>query len=128
MRRPRTTRKCKHCQIFFAPDPRSARRQRSCTAPACRQASQAASQRRWRHKVAHREDGTGPIHVARVRAWRQAHPGSWRRQAARPAPAFHDHFTAQPSPHPSLDDTFAAPAFHDHFFLQPAVFVGLLAH
>jgi len=47
MKRPLTQRKCQHCQTCFTPDPRSARRQRHCCKPACRQASKAASQRRW---------------------------------------------------------------------------------
>ena len=128
MRRPLRKRKCKHCQTFFTPDPRSARRQRYCPAPACRQASKAASQRRWRHQAANRDYFTGPTHVERVRAWRQAHPGYWRRQAARPAPALQDHLTPQPISNQSLNDTFVTPALQDHFFLQPAVFVGLLAH
>ena len=55
MRRPRTQRKCKHCQTFFAPDPRSARRQRSCAKLACRQASKAASQHRWLQKPGNRD-------------------------------------------------------------------------
>src|SRR5216683_3305494 len=105
MRRPRTKRKCKHCQTFFAPDPRSARRQRHCSKPECRQASKAASQHRWLHKPGNRDYFTGPTHVERVRQWRRAHPGYWRRQ-----------------------DTLASPALQDHFFMQPAVFVGLLAH
>jgi len=128
MRRPLRKRKCKHCQTFFTPDPRSARRQRYCPAPACRQASKAASQRRWRHQAANRDYFTGPTHVERVRAWRQAHTGYWRRQAARPAPALQDHLTPQPISNQSLNDTFVTPALQDHFFLQPAVFVGLLAH
>ena len=52
MRRPLSKRKCKHCQTFFDPDPRSAGRQRYCSKPACHQASKAASQRRWLHKPA----------------------------------------------------------------------------
>ena len=75
MRRPRTTRKCKHCQTFFAPDPRSAKRQRYCAKAACRQASKAASQYRWLQKPANRDYFTGPTHVERVRQWRRAHPG-----------------------------------------------------
>src|SRR4029077_20097467 len=99
-----------------------------CPAPACRQASKAASQRRWRHKAANRDYFTGPTHVERVRAWRQAHPGYWRRQATRSAPALQDHLTPQSILNQSLNDTFVAPVLQDHFFLQPAVFVGLLAH
>jgi hypothetical protein len=84
MRRPLTTRKCKHCQTFFVPDPRSAKRQRYCATPACRQASKTASQRRWLQKPGKRDYFTGPTHVERVRQWRQAHPGYWRRQDGPP--------------------------------------------
>src|SRR6266446_1815518 len=128
MRRPLSKRKCKHCRTFFAPDPRSARRQRYCSAPACRQASKAASQRRWLRKPDNRDYFTGPTHVERVRVWRQAHPGYWRREASRPSPALQDHLPSPPAQNQALDDTLAPPALQDDFFLQPAVFVGLIAH
>jgi hypothetical protein len=83
MRRPLTKRQCKHCQPFFAPDPRCARRQRHCSTPACRQASTTASQRRWQHKPHNRDYFRDPPPVERVRQWRQAHPGDWRRQRSR---------------------------------------------
>jgi hypothetical protein len=83
MRRPFTKHKCKHCRTFFAPDPRSAKRQRYCSTPACRQASKAASQHRWFQKPGNRDYFTGPTHVERVRQWRRAPPGSWRRQGMR---------------------------------------------
>ena len=83
MRRPCAKRKCQHCQTFVDPDPRSATRQRYCAKPACRQASKAASQRRWLQKPGNRDYFTGPTQVERVRQWRQAHPGYWRRQRAR---------------------------------------------
>ena len=72
MRRPLTKRQCKHCQPFFAPDPRCARRQRHCSTPACRQASTTASQRRWQHKPHNRDYFRDPPPVERVRQWRQA--------------------------------------------------------
>ncbi len=128
MRRPRSKRKCKHCRTFFAPDPRSARRQRYCSAPACRQASKAARPRRWLRKPDNRDYFTGPPHVERVRVGRQAHPGYWRREASRPSPALHDHFPSPPAQNQALDATLAPPAFQDDFFLQPTVFVGLIAH
>ena len=75
MRRPLSKRKCKHCQTFFAPDPRSARRQRYCSKPACRQASKAASQRRWLQKPGNRDYFTRP-HPCRARpAVAQSPPG-----------------------------------------------------
>ena len=90
MRRPRTKRKCKHCQTLFAPDPRSAKRQRYCAQPACRQASKAASQHHWLQKPGNRDYFTGPTHLERVRQWRRAHPGYWRRHTTRPADALQD--------------------------------------
>ena len=64
----RTRRKCRHCAQLFRPDPRNALHQRYCSAPACRRASKAASQRRWLAKAANRDYFRGPEHVARVRA------------------------------------------------------------
>src|SRR5207237_8468222 len=87
-----------------------------------------ATHRPARPQAPHPDSFTAPTHVGRARAWRQAHPGYWRRQAARPAPALQDHLTPQPISNQSLNDTFVTPALQDHFFLQPAVFVGLLAH
>ena len=96
MRRPRTKRKCKHCQTFFAPDPRSATRQRYCSKPACRQASKAASQRRWLTEAqATAITSRGPTHVERVRQWRTAHPGYWRRQGSQAPHALQEDFTPQ---------------------------------
>jgi hypothetical protein len=83
-------RQCKYCKTIFLPDPRCARRQRYCANPECRQASKVASQHRWLHKPANRDDCTGPTHVERVRAWRQAHPGSWRRKASGRPQAFQE--------------------------------------
>ena len=77
MSKPRR-RKCRNCGELFRPDPRNLRHQRYCSEPACRRASKAASQRRWLAKAANREYFRGPEQVARVRAWREAHPGYWR--------------------------------------------------
>jgi hypothetical protein len=70
-------RKCKCCRKLFRPDPRNRRHQYYCSAPSCRSASKAASQARW---LAHPENNYfhGPVHVARVQAWRSRHPGYWR--------------------------------------------------
>ena len=79
----RYRRKCRHCKRFFIPDPRNLKRQQYCSEPPCRGASKAASQRRWLSKPENRDVFKGPIHVARVQAWRRAHPGYWRRSPAR---------------------------------------------
>jgi len=128
MRRPRTTRKCKHCRTFFAPDPRSATRQRYCAKPACRQASKAASQHRWLQKPGNRDYFTGPTHVERVRQWRRAHPGYWRRPDARASHALQEDLTPQELQPQPLDEGLMPHALQDVFFLQPTVVVGLIAH
>lgn len=75
----RRRRKCLHCGQLFRPDPRNVRHQRYCSAQVCRRASKAASLRCWLAKAANRDYFRGPEHVARVRAWRAAHPGHARR-------------------------------------------------
>jgi hypothetical protein len=82
MTRQSRKRKCTHCQACFDPDRRNVGRQHDCAQPPCRQASKAASQRRWLQKPATREYFSGPTHVERVRQWHQDHPGYGRRTAA----------------------------------------------
>lgn len=95
MSRKRTRRKCRCCSQMFVPDPRAVDRQQYCFKPACRKASKAAAQRRWLSKDGNGDQFRGPNEVDRVRRWRQAHPGYWRKKnpasqrtqpAANPAP------------------------------------------
>jgi hypothetical protein len=113
--------------MFFVPDPRCVTRQRYCFQPACRKASKAASQQRWLHKAANRDYFKDATHVARVRAWRQVHPGYWRRTAAKTPDALQEHSTPQPSQNQSLDASLPPDALQDDLFRQPAVLVGLIA-
>jgi hypothetical protein len=103
-------RKCKHCKTIFVPDPRCVRRQRYCSTPQCRKASKAASQRRWHRQPDNRDYFTGPIQVARVRAWRQANPGYWRRQASRTPRALQDDLTPQGMQKQTLEGDFVQSA------------------
>ena len=128
MRRPLSKRKCKHCQTFFDPHPRSAGRQRYCSKPKCHQASKAASQHRWLQKPGNRDYFTGPTQVERVRQWRQAHPGYWRRQGARTPNALQEDLTPQAPQTQALESALTPYALPDGFFTQPAVVVGLIAH
>jgi hypothetical protein len=128
MGRPLANRKCLHCQAFFAPHPRSAGRQRYCAKPECRKASKAASQRRWLNKPANRNYFKDPAHVERVRQWREAHPGYWRRKASGPAGALQDSLLPQPDLKQGFSPTSKRDALQDSLFTQPAVLVGLIAH
>ena len=80
-------RTCASCGEGFCPDPRNARHQRYCARPACRAASKRASQAKWLAKPENRNYHRGAAAVARVRAWRQAHPGYSRRKVAVPIAA-----------------------------------------
>ena len=73
-------RKCRCCSEFFLLDYRDQDRQRYCGKPACRHASKVASQRRWFRKPANRDYFRDPENAKKVREWRQAHPGYWRKK------------------------------------------------
>ena len=72
--------KCKHCHVFFLPDPRNAWHQEYCTQPECRKASKNASRKKWLEKEENRDYFRGPANVQRVQEWRRTHPG-YRRSA-----------------------------------------------
>lgn len=55
--------KCLSCGMFFGGDPRNARHQKYCAAPACRQASKTASQRAWLAKAENQDYFRGLLHL-----------------------------------------------------------------
>jgi hypothetical protein len=116
-------RKCLCCRKLFRPDLRNRRRQRYCSAAACRAASKAASQARWRAAPDNQNYFKGPTHIARVREWRSRHPRYWSR-----AGPLQDHSLAQPVDFSSEVGDFARPALQDFLTEQPAVLIGLIAH
>jgi hypothetical protein len=126
----RTRRKCRHCKRFFIPDPRNVKRQQYCPEPPCRAASKAASQRRWLSKPENHDVFKGPIHVARVQAWRRAHPGYWRRSPAggslKGAP-LQDSLITQAVDNKEESGQFVEPALQDLLSAQPTVLIGLIA-
>ena len=71
-------RKCLNCGDIFDPDCRNAVRQHYCSKPECRRASKAAAQAAWLTKPQNSDYFSGPTQVARVQAWRAAHPGYGR--------------------------------------------------
>ena len=121
-------RKCLCCEELFRPDARNLRHQRHCPKPACRKASKAASQRRWLVKSENRDYFRGAINVARVQAWRAAHPGYWRRPGAKPATALQEDSSAQSIETHSDSDLFASAALQEVLAAQPTVLIGLIAH
>lgn len=78
---PIRRRRCLACGRLYDPDPRSAYHQRYCSNKACQKASHQASQARWLHGKKGRNYHSGSHACKRVRIWREANPGYWRRQA-----------------------------------------------
>ncbi len=127
-------RKCMSCGEFFLPDHRSGDRQRYCCAAHCRRASQAASQAAWLARPPNNDYFSGAVHVARVQAWRAAHPG-YSLGRVRPSRALQD-----PLP-PQVPDVIeecanraqapaapAAVALQDLLNAESPLLAGLVAH
>lgn len=128
MSRSPNRRKCRCCNQFFVPDPRTTDRQRYCSKSTCRQASKAASQRRWLSKDGNGDYFRGPQAVRRVQAWRKSHPGYWRRKN----PSFQATQVAEAqSVNPSQSSCNAPrglpPALQDDCLTQDPAFVGLIS-
>jgi hypothetical protein len=122
--------KCLCCGKLFRADPRNARHQRYCAEASCRKVSKAASQRAWQAKPENQDYFRGPENVARVQAWRIAHPGYWRRPAgsrAIPPVALQDLFLVQPSETTGDSKELPQAALQDLLSSQPAVLVGFIS-
>ena len=127
-------RKCMSCAEFFIPDHRKGERQRYCCAAACRRASKAASQVAWLARPLNNDYFSGPVHVARVQAWRAAHPG-YSRGKRRGPPALQDLMITQV--HDCIEEssnggetagTGEAPALQDLLSASSPLLAGLIAH
>jgi hypothetical protein len=119
-------RKCLSCGQYFDPDPRVGARQQYCSVSACRRVSKAQSQQRWRSKPENLDYFRGPVHLARVQAWRAAHPGYTRR-----VPPLQDQCASQSinCNDESANRTVPAVArLQDLLSASPPVLAGLIAH
>ena len=121
-------RKCWGCGALFRPDPRNVRHQRYCSAPACRQASEAASQRQWLSQPENQDYFRDAQNVARVQRWREQHPGYWRRSGAREGGALQDDSCARAVETKDELPYLISDALQEVMAAQPAVLIGLIAH
>ena len=127
-------RKCLCCSEYFYPDHRNHKHQRYCSATECRHESKGASQADWLAKSQNNRYFSDPVHVARVQAWRAAHPGYGRGKASR-RPALQDLLITQV---PELTEEYpvrteiaaasGAPALQDLSDAPSPVLTGLIAH
>jgi hypothetical protein len=80
----RRQRKCGHCEQLYQPDLRNRWHQQYCSQAVCQSASKAASQRHWVRSALGRRYFKRPKHAQRVKLWREAHPGYWKRKRQAP--------------------------------------------
>lgn len=124
---PRTRRgKCRHCGQLYEPDPRNRHHQRYCPQPACRQASKTVSQQRWQASPKGRQYFRGSANTLRVRRWREAHPGYWRKRRQKPR-ALQDHCRPQLLLPAADKSTLAPRALQDVIRTQGLALTGLVA-
>lgn len=121
-------RKCLGCGALFRPDPRNVRHQRYCCQAACRQASKAASQRRWLSQPENQDYFRSAENVARVQRWRGEHPGYSRHPGAPTGGALQDDCRAQVVEIQEKSAFLMEKALQEALSAQPAVLVGLIAH
>ena len=122
-----TTFKCLHCGEKHIFDPRNRGRQHHCSKPECQRASKAASQRRWKGKPENKNYFSGVENCERVRQWREAHPGYWRKRKLRKEVALQETLKLE-----SLNDEEVTPpgvfgTLQDVCQPQPALIVGLIS-
>lgn len=128
--------KCLNCKEEGKSEPRSAGRQRYCGKEGCRRASKAASQRRWVSREENAGYFRGKENCERVRRWRAAHPGYWRKKAAaeeerelrresEAQSAEDKRLDGKSEPAVALQDSWEA--LQEICSSQPALFVGLIS-
>jgi hypothetical protein len=118
--------KCRHCGELYDPDPRNRYHQRYCRQPACRRASKAASQQRWRASPKGKDYFRGVANRQRVKAWQRAHPGYWRRRRQK-SRALQDHCPMQVLVPAGDRVTLTPRALQDLLHAQGLALTGLVA-
>jgi hypothetical protein len=103
------------------------RHQRYCSKPVCRKESKAQSQRRWQQSPENQNYFRGPENRQRVKDWRKANPGYWRKKKSSTQVPLQDLFQAQVAHDEELTPRVTSDALQDLFSIQPAVVVGLIS-
>ena len=127
-------RKCLSCGQYFDVNRRSGERHRYCSAAPCRRASKSACQAAWLAQSQNTQYFCGPVHVARVQAWRTAHPGYSKGRQRTPCALQDSLFVQVPDLVEESGNRAEAPAAPEAVALQdsinalPPALAGLIAH
>jgi hypothetical protein len=120
--------RCRHCRRLFIPDYRNRNSQKYCKKAECRNASKAASQKKWLHKPENKDYFRGPENIQRVREWRRRHPGYWKPKNASKAIALQEPLTAQQADNKKDNHEFAECALQDLLKAQQPIIIGLISN
>jgi hypothetical protein len=127
MMRQRRRRRCLCCKELFLPDPRSRYHQRFCSKVQCQKASKALSQARWRAKFSNQNYWRGAAEVERVRSWRKAHPGYWKKKAPQVEGTLQDDCSAQVTENEQLNVELDPAPLQEDSLVQHPLMVGLIS-
>jgi hypothetical protein len=122
--------KCLHCKEIHRADYRNRGRQQYCAKPECRRASKAHSQGQWLSKPENQDHFRGPENSERVRQWRQAHPGYWRKKRSVVEEPLQETCSTQSTQNQEVVSSSLLPvpdALQDICSVQPALLVGLIS-
>ncbi len=125
---PKGSCKCQHCGEMFVVHARNRGRQWYCAKAPCRKARKADSQRRWLKQPDNVDYFRGEANVARVQAWREAHPGYWRRTKARGGGALQDRLIVEAADGRREVNQDDGGALQDRLDAQSPLLVGLISH
>lgn len=123
----RRKRNCRHCKELYLPDIRNRHHQRYCSKPECRKASKKASQQRWASSEKGWDYFKNPDNTLRVKQWREAHPGYWKREGRKTKNALQDVLPSQLQSNHSDTTKLAADTLQDVYYSQLSLLIGLIA-
>jgi hypothetical protein len=123
--------KCLCCRDDFIADPRNQHHQKFCDKPDCRRASKRHSQQAWLARPQNKDYFRDPSNSDRVRAWRQKHPGYWKKRKKKPGGTLQDVCPPQPAQQQPLEpadpqDLFSG-TLQDVCRVQVPLLVGLVS-
>lgn len=120
-------RRCRHCKALFHPDPRNRHHQHFCSAAGCQRVRKATNQRDWSRRPANRDYWRGAQNTERVRQWRKAHPGYWKRGRGKRRGTLQDVCLSQPPASQGVKPELLEGALQDVWPIQHPLVVGLIS-
>ena len=119
--------KCLHCKEVHQSDYRNRERQNYCRKPECRKVSKASSQQRWLSQLENQNYFRGSENSERVRQWRHANPGYWRKKRSATQSPLQETCSTQVAVDKEVEKSLVPDALQEICSAQPALLVGLIS-